>query len=82
MYGVFQARVWGPTMEQQPPAPLADLMEKLGVAKPEQVSNLLVTAKRMFARNLRAVVAEYADDAADVDEEMARLREILSRYGA
>ena len=37
-------------------------------------SNALVTAKRMFERNLRAVVAEYAADEADIDREIAELR--------
>jgi hypothetical protein len=36
----------------------------------------------MFARNLREVVGEYADDEPDVEEEVRRLKSILARGGA
>jgi hypothetical protein len=40
-------------------------------------SNLLATAERMFARNLRRVVGEY-----DIEDEIRSLRAILSGAGA
>jgi hypothetical protein len=36
----------------------------------------------MFSRNLREVAAEYADDDADAEEEVRRLKRILSGAGA
>jgi hypothetical protein len=47
---------------------------------PEQASNVLITAKRMFARALRSVVAKYAD-AGDVETEIRDLKSILARSG-
>jgi len=42
-------------------------------------SNLLITAKRMFARRLRAVVGEYMGEDGEVEQEIADLRAILGR---
>ena len=40
--------------------------------------NLVVTAKRMFARCVRTVVATYAVDDDDAEDEIRRLKQILS----
>ena len=81
VWGVFEGRVLRPQLEDAEPVPLDELVRRFDLASPEQASNLLITAKRMFARNLRAVVAEFAG-ADDVEEEIARLTDILSRTRA
>jgi hypothetical protein len=43
-----------------------------------QLTNLLTTAKRMFARNFRAVVSEYVPVQEDLDEEVRELKLLLS----
>ena len=78
VWGVFKARVLEPTLGDAVPVPYEQLVPELGLASAEQASNLLATAKRMFARNLREVTAEYADDEDDAREEVRRLKRILS----
>ena len=87
LWAVFEARVLRPTLENVEPTPYDQLAASLSLASADEVYPLLTTAKRMFARNLRAVLAEYARDEAEVDEEIAALRAVLaagvpSRAGA
>ena len=77
VWAAFEARVLLPTVGQARPQPLEELVRRFNVT-PAQASNLVITAKRMFARSLRAVVASYAVDDADVEDEVRRLREILA----
>src|SRR5262249_8956274 len=60
----------------------ADLVTELGLQTPLQACGLLTTAKRMFARNLRAVAGEYAGAESDVDAEINDLRKHLAKGGA
>jgi hypothetical protein len=53
-------------------------MRRIGFKTPLQASNALVTAKRMFERQLRSVVAEYAGDESEVESELMDLRRIFS----
>ena len=59
--------------------PYLALVERFGFASPAQASNVLITANRMFARNLRAVVAAYEFEEGNVDREIAELRSVLAR---
>jgi hypothetical protein len=79
IWGVFQARELGPALNEADPVPYADLVQRYGFLSPSQASNILVTAKRMFVRALRAVVSEYALTDDEIDEELLDLRRILSR---
>ena len=82
VWRVFEARVVRPALEGVEPVAYERLVRELGLAAPLQACSLLVTGKRMFLRNLRAVAGEYADDGADgADSEIRELREILSRGG-
>lgn len=81
LWVVFEARVLQPTLHDAEAMPLNQLVEHLG-ATPAQVSNLLATSKRMFARNLREVVVAYAVDEQDAEEEIRWLKKILSKSGA
>ena len=80
VWAVFAARVVGPAMDGAAPEPYEKLLGRFGFESPEQASNLLMTAKRMFLRHLRAVVSEYADED-EVEEEIRDLRRILAEGG-
>src|SRR5688572_32516631 len=72
VWGVFEARVLGPTLEGTEPEPYEQLVARLGLADVDAASNLLVTAKRMFARSLRGVVGEYMGEGGDPAQEIGR----------
>jgi DNA-directed RNA polymerase specialized sigma24 family protein len=78
VWGLFESRVLGPTLDGIEPPPLRELVSRHRLASAEQASNLLITAKRMFARHLRLVIAEYVPPE-DVEEEIRVLMQILSR---
>lgn len=78
LWGVFQARVLGPTLEGSEPLPYEQLVERFAFASPVQASNALITAKRTFVRLLRAVIGEYSADEADVEDEIRDLQRILA----
>jgi RNA polymerase sigma-70 factor (ECF subfamily) len=78
VWGVFEARVLGPTLDGADPVPHEQLAERFGFRSAEESANLLVTGKRMFARNLRAVVGRYEPGEAEIDAEIADLRATLS----
>lgn len=78
LWGVLEARVVRPILDDVPPLDYAALVQRFGIASPTAASNLLVTAKRMFARHLRAVVGQYATSPAHVDEEIMELRRVLA----
>jgi RNA polymerase sigma-70 factor (ECF subfamily) len=73
---IFRLRFLDPLIEGVSPTGYRELVGKMGIQSPTQAANLLVTAKRMFARHLRAVVREYAIDD-EVEEEIAELRRMI-----
>lgn len=79
VWGLFQCRVLEPILSGAEPAGYDELVERFGLASPSQASNVLITAKRMYARALRSVVAEYARDGHEIAEEIGQLREVLGR---
>jgi DNA-directed RNA polymerase specialized sigma24 family protein len=81
VWGVFECRVLGPILEGTEPPDYRELVRRFGFQSPSQASNLLATAKRTFARTLRAVVGEYAGTEEEIEEELGQLREILARCG-
>lgn len=81
LWALFEARVVRPAMENVEPLDYAQLTGRFKFDTPTRATNALVTAKRMFQRVLRAVVAEYAEGA-EVDEELLRLKKILAGAGS
>lgn len=79
LWGLFEQRFLTPLLEGGEAPEYEHLILPLGVATPSQASNLLITGKRMFARLLREVIAEYTQDRAEVEVEIHDLMEILSR---
>ena len=74
LWELFRCRVLEPAREGAMPEGYDELIRRFGFASPAAASNALVTAKRMFERNLRAVVGEYAGDEGEIDREIAELR--------
>ena len=81
-WSVFESRVVAPTVDGIQPLSYEQVVARFGFRSPTEASNALVTAKRMFVRALRVVVAEYAKDEDGVDKEIEDLRAILSRVDA
>lgn len=80
IWTVFQNRVLRPILDDAPALPYEDLISQFGFNSPADAFNVLVTAKRMFRRHLRIVVAEYAKSDQEVEEELTYLRRVLERY--
>ena len=78
LWGVFTDRVLGPTFDGAQPTAYAELIARLGFADEGQAASALQTAKRIFARVLRGVVAEYAMTAGEVDQEVSDLKAALA----
>jgi DNA-directed RNA polymerase specialized sigma24 family protein len=81
IWDIFDSRILGPTLEGSCALSYDQLVARHHLQSPAQASNLLMTSKRMFERNLRAVVGEYAHEG-QIDTEIAELREILSHAAA
>jgi RNA polymerase sigma-70 factor (ECF subfamily) len=81
IWGVFVARLLNPIFGSAPAADYQALIERFGFQSPGHAANVLITAKRMFARVLRGVVGEYVGDPAEVEPEVRELRAVLSEKG-
>ncbi len=79
LWDVLEVRILGPIFSDTPLMPYEELVAKFGLRSPSEASNLLITAKRMFARVLREVVRETVADDAEVEAEIMELKRILSR---
>ncbi|OHB72647.1 MAG: hypothetical protein A2V70_17305 [Planctomycetes bacterium RBG_13_63_9] len=82
LWGVFEARIVGPTFEGTLPVDYRQLVDRFGFQSPTQASNALTTAKRMYARALRSAVGQYAQNEDEIESEINELKEILARCGA
>lgn len=69
----------GPILDNAAPLPYEKLVAQFGLQSPSEASNLLVTAKRMFARTLREVVRETVSDEREIEDEILELKRVLSR---
>lgn len=81
LWQVFETCALGPLFDGSEAPPHREVMQRLGFDSPQQVSNGLVTAKRMFARVLRSIVGEYAQDKDEIEAELRDLWTILARSG-
>ena len=78
VWAVFEGRILAEVFGTGRVVPYEELAAGLQLESPSQAANLLVTAKRMYARLLRLAVAEYESDPGAIDAEIADLRHILS----
>lgn len=79
---VFRRTVAEPALTGAPPPSQRQLVEELGLAGTDQVSNMAVTVKRRFAAELRSRIREYVSDEKEVDGEIGQLMQILSSLRA
>ena len=79
LWEIFEIRILGPLLDGAAPVPYERLVERFGLRSPSEASNVLITAKRMFARALHAVVRETVATDRDVDAEIRELRRVLAR---
>jgi len=79
LWGVMEARILGPILNDSPLMPYEVLVARFGLRSPSEASNLLITAKRMFARVLHEVVRETVADDRDVESEIQELKRILAK---
>lgn len=79
IWGIFKHRVLSEVLPDAPLLPYDQLIKQFQLASPTQASNLLITGKRMFARILRMLVAEYEPDEQGIEAELADLRHILAQ---
>jgi RNA polymerase sigma-70 factor (ECF subfamily) len=75
---VFKTRLLEPLFDGAAAPRYEELVSKLGFRSPAEASNALITAKRMFDRLLREVIAEYAGEGADLGAELRELKQALS----
>ena len=78
VWRVFEGRILAEVFDQGPVIGYEALAMELKLKSPAQAANLLVTAKRMSARLLRAAVAEYESSEDGIDAELAELRNSLA----
>jgi DNA-directed RNA polymerase specialized sigma24 family protein len=73
----FEERVVKPALGQEDGMGYADLVAKGHFDSPSQAYNALATGKRAYMRVLRQVIAEYAVNEAEIEEELLDLKRIL-----
>jgi len=78
VWQVFEWRILGPATSGDEPLPYEAIAGQLANTTPIQAANLLVTAKRMFGRELRHVVAEYTRDSVELEEEIRNLKQLTA----
>lgn len=76
---LFEERILNPLLNGTEPTDYELLVGRCKLTSASQASNVLITAKRMFARTLRAVVAQYALGDEAVESEIRDLYMILAR---
>src|SRR6266568_3712392 len=59
IWKIFEMRVLRPALEGVEAPPYEKLVTEFGLRSPAQATNALATGKRMFARHLRTVIAQY-----------------------
>jgi DNA-directed RNA polymerase specialized sigma24 family protein len=82
LWGVFEARIYGPIVEGSAKMPYGELVARFGLPSPTHARNLLVTAERWYRSCLNSVVGEYAEGEAAIEQELRELRAVLENGGA
>jgi DNA-directed RNA polymerase specialized sigma24 family protein len=82
LWGIFEQRMLQPIIDGAEPPSHEELARKYDLPSAAHSANALTSAKRLFTRTFRAVVAEYAADKNEVDSEIRELWEIFSRPAA
>jgi len=78
LMGIFEARFLRPLQQGVEPVSNEELMHRYEFKSSAEISNALTTAKRMFGRNFRSVVADYVPHKHRIDTEIRDLKNILA----
>ena len=78
VWEVFHLRLLEPAEEGTEPPPYKELFARLGFRSDAEAGNALITAKRMFARAVRSVVAEYCRTGEEIEAEVRELMAIFA----
>ena len=78
IWEVFRIRIVLPLLEDAKPWPYEKVVEHFKLRSPNEASNMLLTAKRMFHRHLLAVISEY-EGQEKVADELGDLKRLLAR---
>jgi DNA-directed RNA polymerase specialized sigma24 family protein len=79
LWQLFVSRVLDQAFDDRQPVPYARLVPLLSLDTAPQAANLVITAKRMFARTLRSVLREYAVTNEELNGELKALEHFLER---
>lgn len=78
VWEVFQLRLLQPLLEGEEPIAYKELVDLLGFHTDVEAGNALLTAKRLFQRKLRSVVAEYAKEPKQIEAEIDDLKAVFA----
>lgn len=79
IWEIFQIRLLGPMLENAEPWPYELVVERFQLRSPTDAFNLLNSAKRIFSRHLKNVIAEYEGDSR-VAAELAELKSLVGAW--
>ncbi len=80
LWRIFTERILHPAAENTARPAHEQIAVDLKLESSKAASNRLITAKRLFARVMRSVVAEYVNDERGIDDEIKDLMRILSQH--
>jgi hypothetical protein len=78
LWRLFITRVLDPILDDQPVPEYDEVCTAFGFNTATQACSAIVTVKRMFARNLRRVIAGYESNSQAIEEELNDLKKILA----
>ncbi len=78
IWEVFEMRLLDPLLKGSEPIAYKEMISRIGLTNDVEAGNCLVTAKRMFQRQLRLIIAEYVEDAREVEDEIQELMAIFA----
>ncbi len=81
IWEVFRLRLYEPMITGHEPIPYKELVTRLGFKDDAEAGNALITAKRIFQTQLRAIIREYVKEEAAIEAEIRELIGIFSGAG-
>jgi DNA-directed RNA polymerase specialized sigma24 family protein len=78
VWRVFSERLLQPLLDQQEQPSYEDLSKRYDLSSPSDAFNLLASGKRIFRRHLHRIIGEYAQSSAEIEEEIAHLRKLIT----
>jgi hypothetical protein len=82
LWEILACRIIRPLLENCPVLDYEAFVQQFGFPSPKKAGDALHNAKEKFLRILRALVAEYAEESAAVEQEIRELKHILSSPSA